>query len=119
MMAVTTTTRYFVASLTPNLGATKGVSGCQSSSNLTVRWLKLPSRKPGNVNPETSRGFFDVCVRPLRPIDCFERIALSRCAANRLPPSKKPNCPILASARSAITHQIRTTHQERLFFEAP
>src|SRR3979490_1246211 len=37
-------------------------------------------------------------------------------AANRLSASKNPNCPILASANHAITHQIRTTRQQRLFF---
>jgi hypothetical protein len=33
--------------------------------------------------------------------------------------SNNPNCPILASANHAITHEIRTARQERLFFEMP
>jgi hypothetical protein len=33
--------------------------------------------------------------------------------------SNNPNCPILASANHAITHEIRTARQQRLFFEMP
>jgi hypothetical protein len=40
-------------------------------------------------------------------------------AGNRLAASNNPNCPILASANHAITHEIRTARQERLFFEMP
>src|SRR3977135_2274609 len=40
-------------------------------------------------------------------------------AANRLSASNNPNCPILASANHAITHEIRTARQQRLFFEMP
>src|ERR1700716_3121152 len=40
-------------------------------------------------------------------------------APNRLSASNNPNCPILASANHAITHEIRTARQQRLFFEMP